>query len=565
MLSTYSRPGSEGFLHLSHELELASHPRFGSAEAIGYRVLSFYHRGVDILARTLQGAEELREQLVDSSPDAVYRVLGDPAVRGEIGRALLLRKRDLLRPDDPAGPALSLAARYLDEDVVEPTEAVSGASFRVGKGTDGFWVWPENAENNLLSNSFRVLFEREIAGSVSSRRAILRDPTPEMTDHLSEGHALLLLLLPQLSRSLLNHVHLVGVLDFEDRSRWSGEIRADLCQNVSTHAIPGTIFLSPTPLRDPWRAAEALFHEACHKKLSDLVLISSVFRSGFAAASSPSVLAVWNPELSWNSNRWSIDRALFALHFYVHLALFHRAVGARALEFEARFGTPPWPNSEAATRSAFDRARYLARQIRKEEAESLAQAGKALLDWLDDTLSLTDPNPPMEDPTLALALDRFDQETSQLRTILRKIPEEAASFGSLDAEAPYEEWQIGRIADHLIHSTVVSTYRLLALLGEPKAPSFPFYHGDLWSIQAASGVTLDQSGEILTRLRTFISSTVRVVPEDQYARTTHIIEGQKTFKDLVLDMVEHAGRHKADLVAQARNWRSQLQRDGGGH
>ena len=41
---------------------------------------------------------------------------------------------------------------------------------------------------------------------------------------------------------------------------------------------------------------------------------------------------------AWNPNAWSIDRALFAYHVYVHLGLFFSAVAGSRDRLEARYG-----------------------------------------------------------------------------------------------------------------------------------------------------------------------------------------------------------------------------------
>ena len=103
------------------------------------------------------------------------------------------------------------------------------------------------------------------------------------------------------------HVHLVALVDVADRRKWNAKVRSDLCQNVSTHAIPGTIFVSPSPEK-PMARGRGPFHEAGHK--SFLTSSSrSIFVSGYSEQKSPTIRALWNRSLSWNSADWSVDRA----------------------------------------------------------------------------------------------------------------------------------------------------------------------------------------------------------------------------------------------------------------
>jgi hypothetical protein len=539
------------------ELTLARDRPFGDSADILNRCLTFYLRSIRALQEHVAGAASFLHAFELAPSQRKVRVLSDPASRARVNEAIVSLRAGAPPTNIVMGlsEALESTRDLLALGVeVDPLERHASKPIRVGDGASYAWIWSADRSPDPLGSFFQDLFEVEIATSISSSRAALRDPDHDMSAAIANGSDLLRELLPDLSTGVLAHVQLIGIVDVADESARHGPTRIDLCQNVSTHAIPGTIFLSPSPLRSAWHAAEALLHEGLHKKLSDLVLTRSIFRRGFSAASSRTIRAVWNPPLSWNPNDWSIDRALFAFHVYVHLALFFATALTRA-DLISRFGPPEGMNLARLARGAMERARYLGTGLREDSAAELGDDGYALLEWLSGVLAMVDPTPPISDPSVQLSLDRYDRETRRVARILSSLTDsDITRPGSLDPEADGETWGPARIVDHLIQSEIVAVYRILATVGELSPPTFAFYDANRWSAVARSELDPASLADAFRTIRTFTSSVLRGLPETYYDKTC-LTRRTKTVRDLVEGLVEHAGPHIETLMLQSKRKR----------
>lgn len=407
--------------HLTRlEKDLIEHEEFGDWRNITNRLLSLYHGAIEMIGRNCSAAADLARAIEHTNSERVYRVLTDPTVRITIGR-LLTKGSSSVQPDRRSVEVIETAARCLTNDGT-PLASAALEPFELGNDSADPWVWTGTRNEQATASVFIESFESEISTSVSSQQAVLRLPTAEMRYSLIKGRELLGHLLPRATRSLMSHVHVVAVLDVEDQTKWDSDTRDDLCQNVSTHTIPGTIFISPSPLRNPWFAAEALLHESAHKKLSDIVMTGKVFRSSFRADESATITAVWNRDLSWNSNLWSADRALFALHYYAHAILFFQSVQEASTGLITEYGPLPWSNVATFAKSAALKACYLKNAINDIRTRELAEDGERLVDWLgaviDDLGFVSD-----DSPNTVLLLERVAQETHEMKAALNKVPD----------------------------------------------------------------------------------------------------------------------------------------------
>ena len=390
-----------------------------------------------------------------------------------------------------------------------------------------------------MDSYFQGLFDEEIACSVSSEPVVLREPSTDILGQMKQGEEILGRLVPELWASVSGHVRLVAVLDTSDRSQWNKATRGDVCQNVSTHAIPSTIFLSPSPLRTPWHTAEALLHEASHKKLSDIVLTRSVFRDGFDSEKANLIRALWNRDMSWNSANWSTDRALFAFHVYVHLALFFERAEGTGVECDG-FGARPLSFGGERARS-LDRATYLGAKLRSDNGD-LGRDGKELVSWLSDVLAMFEHEDEVT-VTRRLLLDCYDRETREIEDQLNALAQAQLGKASLR--------DLAQVLDHLVHSEVVAAYRSLTVLGEAEGPSFAHYDGDRWMSEAGSEATIRDKAAVLCSLRRFMSSTLRAAPGDRFLKT-YRTRRTKTLLDHLEEMVNHYGRHVEQLELAVR-------------
>lgn len=521
------------------EATLAFAEPFGSWTAIYSRVVTFATKGLSILSQTMPSAMRLRNSIHESGQTASYLVAGDPVMRDTLNAALAQVKAG----QDPSGESAELLdhiAGACAEGVFSPVVLGGYVDGLIGEVPYGMFIWSPAAARTPIGRRFADLFERELAQNISSQRAVLRSPSEEMRETLRGAWRLLDANLPRLARSLISHVHVVGIIDVADESHWTRPLRLDLCQNVSTHAIPGTVFISPSPLRSVVTAAEALFHEATHKKLSDIVLTRSVFPEGFRADKSPTIQAVWNRDYSWNSSAWSVDRALFALHFYVHhVVLLRRLAGSSDPSISSSALCAP-----GKIQASLDRSWYLLRELRSLQAGNLGPDGLLLLDWLDGVLrSLTTDEPAPARLKARLLLGRYDQDTRTLGVLLSHVrPSPVASL---------DRWTGQRVADHLIQSEIVSAYRVLATLGEQTSPTFAFYDGDRWSLEVPSGLSSAELATTLVAIRRFLSSTASRVEEEDLLRLC-TTRRQKSVLDLLEEAADHSSRHIDSLIAASR-------------
>ncbi|WP_345408824.1 hypothetical protein [Nonomuraea salmonea] len=104
--------------------------------------------------------------------------------------------------------------------------------------------------------------------------------------------------------------------------------------------------------------------------------------------------------IPWRREAWSLMRVLFALHVYVHLAVYHGLARSASPEITSRFGEPP--ADAALSRATFGGARYATPELRARHlAEQLAQRsglftgyGHQLIAWLVKALDLLAPPTP---------------------------------------------------------------------------------------------------------------------------------------------------------------------------
>jgi hypothetical protein len=156
---------------------------------------------------------------------------------------------------------------------------------------------------------------------------------------------------------------------------------------------------------------------------------------------------------------------------------------------------------------------------------------------------------------MQLWLDRYDRETREIANLIRKIDNEldvnVTKIGNNSIGAPYDEWSVRRIINHLVHSEIVAAYRVLSILGEENPPSFPFYDGDRWAVLVDSEAPLSELAGLFQALRMFLSSILRNVPAEAFLRQCYT-RRMKTLKDIVVDMIEHPQRHIGFLVKRLR-------------
>ena len=525
---------------------LHAHERFGKWPPLVNKVLTFCHRGARVLAPQWPAAAEFHDAFARAHNTRRWQVGMHPVTRDALGQALVSHRRrqdiDTRRLDG----VMRSAAHAMISDRVEDLPFRGGRSLCEHALSPQLWDDGWNA--CATGKRFKGLFDREIATSVSSQRVVPVAPDDLQAQSLRRGYDLLARVAPDLCDSVLRHVRVIAVIDYENAEQRKGRIRADLCQNVSTHAVPGTIFLSPSPLRTPLHTAEALLHEAAHKKLSDLVLTGTIFRDGYDPDGAPTIRSIWNRSLSWNASEWSVDRALFAYHVYVYLSRFFDFARRWIDDLSADYDGISAAGLEGQFKGALNRAEYLRREIRRRGMGELGADGVDLMGWLDDEFERLLPKGGISPPDMALLLDRYDRETREISRTIRGLSDTGADEGDWSPLATYENWPIRRTVSHLVHSEIVAAFRVLSTIGESAPPCFAFYDGDRWSAVARTTMSLEALATALHSVRTFTSCTLRSAnPEAIHASWR--MDRSGTLLDLVADMVNHASRHLGQLSA----------------
>jgi len=172
------------------------------------------------------------------------------------------------------------------------------------------------------------------------------------------------------AHSAVSHLYFIAVDDFDDE-----------VGSATISRILGTVFLSRIALRSPWTTAEAILHECMHLKFVELEHTHSIMARGYSEKTSPRIHPPWHPE----TVTWPMNRALTAAHVYVALALYSMVSEAAAPEFEARYGPCKRSPILADTNAAAERARSLI-DLMSMHPESLGQAGRMFLEWMEDIL-----------------------------------------------------------------------------------------------------------------------------------------------------------------------------------
>lgn len=362
------------------EQDLATHPEFSDAVATTVKAVEFYGFAVDLLAERSATVRELAAPLRDATGRLPTAVLEDPLVRVTVDEAMSRLERGILADAawDEIATMLRLAGAALRGDwataplVAEMAERLTVAT---GPGSRA-WLWSaEPTSQRPLVRTFLGMFERDFLRGIPG--ALLR-PTPQHTDELGSGFALLAELFPVLAPSVAAHYVGIGVVDV----RTEGE--TFLAGSVGR--IPSVVFFSENRMANPWRLAETALHEGLHLKLFDIQRSASVFAAPERLQEGVKVPVPW---LKWSSmvapNQWALDRALGAFHVYAHLTLFQRAIATRLTPaIRDRFGAPEATDPPSLYRFAAERSRYLGEQILEHGGDQLTGYGREFVHWLLD-------------------------------------------------------------------------------------------------------------------------------------------------------------------------------------
>jgi hypothetical protein len=167
------------------------------------------------------------------------------------------------------------------------------------------------------------LFESHMASSVGAEQCVLRPMSAANISQMEKALEFLNEFSSPVARDIAINVRHFCLIDFARWSVMSSSDYREIAQSVSSHLIPSVCFLSTYSLSNMSLLIEALYHEALHKKLSNLIYSRHILKDYYDALTAPRFCSYWNQDTQWNSNQWEFDRALYAFHLYVHLTVFY--------------------------------------------------------------------------------------------------------------------------------------------------------------------------------------------------------------------------------------------------
>ncbi|MEV4569742.1 PqqD family protein [Nonomuraea sp. NPDC049419] len=368
---------------------LGTDPEYGDAAAVERRVLGRLRVGLTLLAElSPHNAEPVRR--CAAAPDADLRVLSrDPVLRSAFesdlqtvttqGPQTITTQADtgLLLPG-----LLPADAGYTVSRVAAGGYAVSRAP---GEPSRSAWVWTETTRGTkdpVTERLWSLLDEQFPRGTAD----VPIKPSAAELKMIDEAAALLTALMPSVGPGVLANVGMIGL------ARDEGE-DGPLHSVSGGDRFPATVFIAPEKLQNVWDAAGALLHEALHLALFEIIRCGAVVFDHVDATADV-------VPIPWRREAWSLMRVLFALHVYVHLAVYHGLARSAGPGITSRFGEPP--ADAALSRATFGGARYATPELRARHlAEQLAQRsglftgyGHQLIAWLVKALDLLAPPTP---------------------------------------------------------------------------------------------------------------------------------------------------------------------------
>jgi hypothetical protein len=351
------------------ETALADSVPFGHEAHISANVVNIYQALLATIASDVPGARLLLRILNDGLPDLRQRVLRDSLLRRTIedGYCLQVLRRDAItfqELDELLTEAARLAARDGSEILIN-----SASCGRVPTAPHGASIWTDTALTSVPARRF----VNQCLCRVPALR--LDYPGDQHYRNLLEGAELVRALLPQLARSSLFHVFMIGV---------AKPISTIPFKSMTVVGLPGTLFLTSAVLVTRLSAAEALLHESMHLKFIDIDYSESLFAKGFRADISPKFTPPWHNRTV--KGDWPVDRLLTAMHVYLALAVFFARMGQRAYQEAIDNRVHPWERAF----QAMDRTRYLVVQAQA-YLEYLSANGSQFVAWIEQTLEDLDP------------------------------------------------------------------------------------------------------------------------------------------------------------------------------
>lgn len=250
------------------------------------------------------------------------------------------------------------------------------------------WQWTGEEGDGTLTDITPALFLKQSPNYVSHH------PTEEESRNLRQGIALLRKLLPILTPSILRHIDVIALISTEPARGEAGPpgdspLSTDPFISCSTDTSPGVVFVNPSVLTNPWYIAEIILHEGLHSKLYDVMATHNLHRPNYAQEEAAKLHPLWHV----SSQSWDVQRSLFAMHVYAHLALFFQRVARNFDALAPRFGPLHVIDARLSMRRSLDRAHFLGMKLAEVGTRDLGPAGHLLLAQLQEMLLVLDGAP----------------------------------------------------------------------------------------------------------------------------------------------------------------------------
>ncbi|MGO1068954.1 aKG-HExxH-type peptide beta-hydroxylase [Lysobacter sp. CA199] len=358
---------------------LSAHPSFGDSPRILAKVYARYRFGMELFAERLPALAPIAGRIQTMSDAQVRRIFFDPLVRLAAEDAFTaLEAGDLRSPHRLE----HLLPKAIAAQPLGLCESHMAAHWEL-RSDEPHWMWSIVGSDDRYAGELQASFDRIFADNPANRGTLL-NPDAASRDKVQAAMRLLSMLLPNSGTAALRHVGCIALLD----AQLEGGI---VLSAAGGDLTPSTVFISLEQLGNPWDIAGCLLHEGLHMKLFDAARSVSLAKAPDQTIQVP-----------WRNVRWSIVRAIFAYHVYVHLSLFKAAaLGAQPRCFEL-FGDPAAyvirphamsvVNNDTAAQfgRSIDRARYLGQMLETQWSPLLSPGGAEFVHWLRTSLDPVD-------------------------------------------------------------------------------------------------------------------------------------------------------------------------------
>lgn len=362
---------------------------FGDWRYIRQRVIESVSRRLDLSQRLFPQAAPVLERIRALDNATAARVLEHPFLRSVVFAATrhlkhpwrivtheqveqYLEQLGILLAGDWRGGKLSSLSLLMEEDCEDAARHT-------------LWQWAGEQGDRMLTGITPTVFLK------NSPNCVFHHPTEEESRNLRQGIALLRELFPLLTPSTLRHIDVIALVSTEPARGEAAPpggnpLSTDPFISCSSDTSPGVVFVSPSVLTNPWYIAEIILHEGLHSKLYDVMATHNLFRPNYAKEEAGKLHPLWHI----SSESWDVQRSLFAMHVYAHLALFFQRVARNFDALAPRFGPLHVIDARLSMRRSLDRAHFLGTKLAEVGTLDLGPAGHLLLAQLQEMLLVLD-------------------------------------------------------------------------------------------------------------------------------------------------------------------------------